>query len=106
MEPLKLEEEMVGVRLKNDFDSEELRGFERKSFENMILFYRDELIQVLKGVRATELFSTYTRRRFLRIGITRIRGGKTILTEKAKRSLEEMAIKHGADAEEKAILVE
>lgn len=107
MESLKIkEDEMIRVNSKTKFDSEELRSFERKSFENMIYFYRDELIQVMKGVRATELFSTYTRRRFLRIGITRVRGGKTILTEQAKRSLEEIVIKHDAHAERKVRLLE
>ena len=92
MESLKLKDEVAQGALKIEFDSEELRSFEQKSFENMIYFYRDELTQVLKGKNATEIFSTYTRRRFLKIGITRMYGSKIILTEKTRKLLGKIII--------------
>lgn len=88
------------IDTKIDFDGEELQSFERKSFENLIYFYRDELFQVLKGKNTTELFSSYTRRRLLMKGITRQRGSRTFLTDKARKILEEIVMEN-EDARER-----
>lgn len=82
------------VNAEINFDSEELRNFEEKSFENLVYFYRDELLQVMKGKNTTELFSSYTRRRLLIKGVTRQYGSRTFLTEKARKILEEIVMEY------------
>jgi hypothetical protein len=50
---------------------------EKKSFENLIWFYQEELSQITEGTRATELFPKGLRRRLLDLGVLVYRRGRS-----------------------------
>lgn len=50
---------------------------EKRTFENMVWFYRDELEQITEGTRATELFPKGLRRRLLDLGVLVYRRGRS-----------------------------
>ncbi|HUS77633.1 MAG TPA: hypothetical protein VM050_03075 [Patescibacteria group bacterium] len=54
--------------------SEEL---DKKNFENIVLFYRDELKELDDGTRARELFPKGLRRRLLDLGVLVYRRGRS-----------------------------
>ncbi len=54
--------------------SEEL---DKKNFENIVLFYRDELKELDDGTRARELFPKGLRRRLLDLGVLVYRHGRS-----------------------------
>jgi hypothetical protein len=64
------------MKLKNhrSMAKEEL---EKRTFENMVWFYRDELEQITEGTRATELFPKGLRRRLLDIGVLVYKRGRS-----------------------------
>jgi hypothetical protein len=53
------------------------KELEKKSFENLVWFYRDELAQITEGTRATEVFPKGLRRRLLDIGVLVYRRGRS-----------------------------
>ncbi len=53
------------------------KELEKKSFENIIWFYRDELSQITEGTRATEIFPKGLRRRPLGLGVLVYRRGRS-----------------------------
>jgi hypothetical protein len=53
------------------------KELEKKSFENIIWFYRDELSQITEGTRATEIFPKGLRRRLLGLGVLVYRRGRS-----------------------------
>jgi hypothetical protein len=53
------------------------KELEKKSFENIIWFYRDELFQITEGTRATEIFPKGLRRRLLGLGVLVYRRGRS-----------------------------
>lgn len=69
--------------------------FEEQSFRNLVHFYREELLTLMKGVNATNLWNPGTRRHLAKHGVTKRKwrgyGYKTILTTRALRILEEEA---------------
>jgi len=65
-------------------------NFEEESFKNLIYFYKEELIQLMRGKKASELFSPYTRKSLQNKGITRKFQNKTILTEISRKILKEI----------------
>jgi len=68
---------------------------DKRSFENIIWFYRDELSQVTEGTRATELFPKGLRRRLLGLGVLVYRRGRSglryILSATAQELLQTLA---------------
>ncbi len=68
---------------------------DKRSFENIIWFYRDELAQVTEGTRATELFPKGLRRRLLGLGVLVYRRGRSglryILSATAQELLQTLA---------------
>jgi predicted Ser/Thr protein kinase len=67
--------------------------YEEVSFENLVLFYRDELIKVRKGVKAMEVLSKYDIKKLRRKKILYLTGDsqggrRVVLTEKARKILE------------------
>ena len=71
------------------------KEMEKRSFENIIWFYRDELAQVTEGTRATELFPKGLRRRLLGLGVLVYRRGRSglryILSATAQELLQTLA---------------
>jgi len=68
-------------------------SYEEMSFENLVLFYRDELIELKKGTKAVNVLSKYDVKKLRRKKILYLtgdsKGGRRIvLTEKAKKILE------------------
>jgi hypothetical protein len=53
------------------------KEMEKRSFENIIWFYRDELSQITEGTRATEIFPKGLRRRLLDLGVLVYRRGRS-----------------------------
>ena len=53
------------------------KELEKRSFENIIWFYRDELSQITEGTRATEIFPKGLRRRLLGFGVLVYRRGRS-----------------------------
>ena len=53
------------------------KELEKKSFENIVWFYRDELSQITEGTRATEIFPKGLRRRLLGLGVLVYRRGRS-----------------------------
>ncbi len=68
---------------------------DKRSFENIVWFYRDELAQVTEGTRATELFPKGLRRRLLGLGVLVYRRGRSglryILSATAQELLQTLA---------------
>lgn len=68
---------------------------EKRSFENIIWFYRDELSQITEGTRATEIFPKGLRRRLLDLGVLVYRRGRSglryILSATAQELLQTLA---------------
>ena len=68
---------------------------DKRSFENIIWFYRDELARVTEGTRATELFPKGLRRRLLDLGVLVYRRGRSglryILSATAQELLQTLA---------------
>ena len=68
---------------------------EKKSFENIVWFYRDELSQITEGTRATEIFPKGLRRRLLGLGVLVYRRGRSglryILSATAQELLQTLA---------------
>ncbi len=71
------------------------KEMEKRSFENIIWFYRDELSQITEGTRATEVFPKGLRRRLLDLGVLVYRRGRSglryILSATAKELLQTLA---------------
>lgn len=53
------------------------KELEKRSFENLVWFYRDELSQITEGTRATEIFPKGLRRRLLGLGVLVYRRGRS-----------------------------
>jgi hypothetical protein len=71
------------------------KEMEKRSFENIIWFYRDELSQITEGTRATEIFPKGLRRRLLDLGVLVYRRGRSglryILSATAQELLQTLA---------------
>ncbi len=71
------------------------KELEKRSFENIIWFYRDELSQITEGTRATEIFPKGLRRRLLGLGVLVYRRGRSglryILSATAQELLQTLA---------------
>ncbi len=71
------------------------KEMEKRSFENIIWFYRDELSQITEGTRATEIFPKGLRRRLLGLGVLVYRRGRSglryILSATAQELLQTLA---------------
>ncbi len=71
------------------------KEMEKRSFENIIWFYRDELSQITEGTRATEIFPKGLRRRLLDLGVLVYRRGRSglryILSATAQEFLQTLA---------------
>ena len=71
------------------------KELEKRSFENIIWFYRDELSQITEGTRATEIFPKGLRRRLLDLGVLVYRRGRSglryILSATAQELLQTLA---------------
>jgi len=71
------------------------KELEKKSFENIVWFYRDELAQITEGTRATEIFPKGLRRRLLGLGVLVYRRGRSglryILSATAQELLQTLA---------------
>jgi hypothetical protein len=71
------------------------KELEKKSFENIVWFYRDELSQITEGTRATEIFPKGLRRRLLGLGVLVYRRGRSglryILSSTAQELLQTLA---------------
>ena len=52
------------------------RDIEKKNFENLVWFYREELEKVSRGNRASEIFPKGLRRRLLDMGVLVYRKGR------------------------------
>jgi len=68
-------------------------NYEEINFRNMIDFYRDELLQVIEGKRAIEVFgknyaSKLSKNKILKIIVLNPGGKRHILTDKAKEILD------------------
>ena len=61
--------------------------YEKSSFENLIDFYREELIQLSRGTYLAELFTPYTRSKMVKCGVLKKSLGGFYLTEKTKKFL-------------------
>jgi len=57
---------------------------EERSFENLVNFYREELIKLSEGCAITELFTKNARRKLMRYGVTEKRIGGYVLSEKTR----------------------
>ena len=68
---------------------------DKRSFENIIWFYRDELSLITDGRRATEIFPKGLRRRLLDLGVLVYRRGRSglryILSATAQELLQALA---------------
>ncbi len=71
------------------------KEMEKRSFENIIWSYRDELSQITEGTRATEIFPKGLRRRLLDPGVLVYRRGRSglryILSATAQELLQTLA---------------
>ena len=71
------------------------KELEKKSFENIVWFYRDELAQITEGTRATEVFPKGLRRRLLGLGVLVYKRGRSglryILSATAQELLQTLA---------------
>jgi len=71
------------------------KELDKRSFENLVWFYRDELSQITEGTRATELFPKGLRHRLLDFGVLVYRKGRSglryILSATAQELLQTLA---------------
>ena len=66
-------------------------NLEKRSFENLVYFYEAELRRILRGKRATSLFSTSRRAGLVKRGVLgSLRGKGPFVTDRAMQVLEDM----------------
>lgn len=64
--------------------------FEDLNFENLVRFYRKELMKIEKGDRATDVFSLRIKKRLRKKGILVYKVRKWVVSEEAKKYLSKL----------------
>lgn len=71
-------------------DDDQGLNLDRRSYENLVRFYEEELERITRGERATKVLSSYKRSHLLSSGVLRYGNLQWWVSEKAKKYLEEV----------------
>jgi hypothetical protein len=71
-------------------DEDQDLNLARRSYENLVRFYEEELERITRGERATKVLSSYKRSHLLSSGVLRYGNLQWWVSEKAKKYLEEV----------------